>query len=494
MGSDWESVSLGDYCTKIGSGATPKGGSSVYQDSGEFCLIRSQNIYNEGFNLSGLVYIDKVAATKLKNVEVEENDILLNITGDSVARVCLAPTSYLPARVNQHVAIIRPNPKEFDARFLRYQLASQKMQQLLLNLASAGATRNALTKGMIETFEVSKPPLSVQAGIADMLESLDNKITLNRQINQTLEQMAQTLFKSWFVDFDPVIDNALDAGNAIPDELQARAEQRQALRHAVNEANKANQPHSTRTNPASGDALASPYQPLPDDIRQLFPNEFEESELGWVPKGWGCVNLTMLVDTISKTYPLKTVEEVIFLNTGDIEDGRFLHSDYSKVSGLPGQAKKSIQRNDILFSEIRPKNKRFAFVNFDSEHHVVSTKLMVLRAKEAVNPLFAYFLLTLEKTTNELQRIAELRSGTFPQITYNELGLISFALPDNSDLIEKFVVSYLQPFYDKSFKALAENEALANLRDTLLPKLISGELRLDEVEFTIAETITATTA
>ncbi|MGL5371893.1 MAG: restriction endonuclease subunit S, partial [Plesiomonas shigelloides] len=177
MGSKWPVVRLGSHCQKIGSGATPKGGSSVYSDSGTICLIRSQNIYNDGFSPSGLVYISEDAADKLKNVIVQESDILLNITGDSVARVCLAEECYLPARVNQHVAIIRPNPKDFDARYLRYVLASPRGQQILLNLASAGATRNALTKSMIEDFEVSKPLLSIQKAVADHLESLDNKIT-----------------------------------------------------------------------------------------------------------------------------------------------------------------------------------------------------------------------------------------------------------------------------------------------------------------------------
>jgi len=113
---DWPIVRLGDYCSKIGSGATPRGGASVYLDEGEICLIRSQNIYNDGFKTNGLVYITKESANKLKNVIVEDNDILLNITGDSVARVCLVEECYLPARVNQHVAIIRPDPEEFDPR------------------------------------------------------------------------------------------------------------------------------------------------------------------------------------------------------------------------------------------------------------------------------------------------------------------------------------------------------------------------------------------
>ncbi len=196
---------------KIGSGSTPRGGSSVYLKEGKTSFIRSQNIYNDKFDPNGLAFITEEAAEKLKNVALQSSDILLNITGDSVARVNLVPEEYLPARVNQHVAIIRPNPESFDPRYLRYVLSSPQHQAHLLTLASAGATRNALTKGMIESYLVPQPSLLAQCKIADLLIAFDDKINLNRQINQTLEQMAQTLFKSWFVDFDPVIDNALDA-------------------------------------------------------------------------------------------------------------------------------------------------------------------------------------------------------------------------------------------------------------------------------------------
>ena len=146
MISDWPKVRLGDYSVKIGSGSTPKGGASVYLENGETTFIRSQNIYNDGFKAEGLVYITEDAANKLKNVTIEKNDILLNITGDSVARVCLALEKYLPARVNQHVAIIRLNPQNFDQRYVRYQLTSPSIQNFLLSIAAVGATRNALTK------------------------------------------------------------------------------------------------------------------------------------------------------------------------------------------------------------------------------------------------------------------------------------------------------------------------------------------------------------
>jgi type I restriction enzyme S subunit len=207
--SEWDTVELKNVCLKIGSGATPKGGNSVYLPEGKFSLIRSQNIRNDAFDHSGLAFIEEHHAEKLSNVCVQEKDVLLNITGDSVARCCQVDPTVLPARVNQHVAIIRPDPAILDPSFLRYYFVSPVMQNEMLSMAGIGATRNALTKGMIENFEIPLPPLPEQKAIAHILGSLDDKIELNRKMNETLEGMAQALFKSWFVDFDPVIDNIL---------------------------------------------------------------------------------------------------------------------------------------------------------------------------------------------------------------------------------------------------------------------------------------------
>lgn len=183
----WEEVKLGEYCSKIGSGSTPRGGSTVYVDSGT-SLIRSQNIYNLKFDYDGLTYIKKEASEKLKNVTIIENDILLNITGDSVARTCVVPSNVLPARVNQHVAIIRPLENEFNARFLNYFLASPYMQSYMLGLAvGKGASRNALTKCMIEDFPVIKPPIKTQKRIADILSAYDDLIENNQKQIKLLE-------------------------------------------------------------------------------------------------------------------------------------------------------------------------------------------------------------------------------------------------------------------------------------------------------------------
>jgi len=196
-----KTVRLGDVCEKIGSGATPRGGDANYIESG-VALIRSQNVYNDRFAYEGLAHIDDGAAEKLAGVTVAEGDVLLNITGDSVARACLAPAEVLPARVNQHVSIIRPTSDELDARFLRYFLVSPEMQRYMLGLASAGATRKALTKGMIQDFSVPCPPIERQRSVADVLAVLDAKIDFNRRRATNLEQLAKAIFRSRFVDFD----------------------------------------------------------------------------------------------------------------------------------------------------------------------------------------------------------------------------------------------------------------------------------------------------
>jgi type I restriction enzyme S subunit len=198
----WKTYKLKELSSKIGSGATPRGGNEAYKSEG-ISLIRSQNILDFIFSTNGLAFIDEDQAAKLNNVEVQSRDVLLNITGDSVARVCQVPDELLPARVNQHVAIIRANQKLLNPDFLKYTLLSPNKKEYLLILASAGATRNAITKSMIEDFEISIPPIPQQTAIASILSALDDKIELNLQQNKTLEEMAMALYNHWFVDFGP---------------------------------------------------------------------------------------------------------------------------------------------------------------------------------------------------------------------------------------------------------------------------------------------------
>lgn len=151
---NFEWVKLGDITSKIGSGATPKGGSQAYKSEG-IALIRSMNVHDRRFVYDGLAFIDDEQAAALSNVEVQENDILLNITGASVARVCRVPADVLPARVNQHVAIIRLNPGTIEPELLeRYLTLPSAKKQLLKIATSGGATREAITKSQIARFTV----------------------------------------------------------------------------------------------------------------------------------------------------------------------------------------------------------------------------------------------------------------------------------------------------------------------------------------------------
>ena len=153
----WAVWKLREITTKIGSGATPRGGKDSYKAEG-IPLIRSLNIYDYSFQFDDLAFIDEHQAAGLDNVIVEEADILLNITGASVARCALAPFHLLPARVNQHVAIVRADPAKASPFYILDAINSDNRKSQLLALAQGGATREALTKDTIENFEIVGPP------------------------------------------------------------------------------------------------------------------------------------------------------------------------------------------------------------------------------------------------------------------------------------------------------------------------------------------------
>ena len=196
----WASAPLREHLAKLGSGITPRGGSNVYVETGT-ALIRSQNIYNNRFEPGGLAFINESQAEIMRGVTVCAGDVLLNITGDSVARCCQVPFDVLPARVNQHVMIIRPKPGEFDARYLAYQLTGPFFQSTLLSIAGSGGTRKALTKAMIERLEMPRPEIQEQQRIAAILSAYDDLIDNNRRRIELLEEAARQLYKEWFVRF-----------------------------------------------------------------------------------------------------------------------------------------------------------------------------------------------------------------------------------------------------------------------------------------------------
>lgn len=223
------------------------------------------------------------------------------------------------------------------------------------------------------------------------------------------------------------------------------------------------------------------------DFGPFKDGEFVDSELGMIPKGWEVKRLDEIAEKKSETFNFKEKSEVVFINTGDVQEGRFLHSNRVSKDGLPGQAKKAISIGDILYSEIRPKNKRYAFVNFDSSDYVVSTKFMIINPKSNILNKLLYRILTMQTSVDRFNMIAEGRSGTFPQITFDAISETTFVLPPMQ--IQNEFQNIITPMESEQDRLHNENQTLTHLRDTLLPKLISGEVRLKEFKETLANVL-----
>ena len=176
----WKQKQLSEITTKLGSGSTPKGGKEAYQEEG-ITLIRSMNVHNGLFQYKELAHISKEQAAKLDNVTIEENDVLLNITGASVARSCVVPSKILPARVNQHVCIIRCN-QCIAPEFLNKLLIDDNYQRLLWSIAGAGATREAITKQQVESLHIIMPPIEMQNQFADFVKQVDKSKVIDINI------------------------------------------------------------------------------------------------------------------------------------------------------------------------------------------------------------------------------------------------------------------------------------------------------------------------
>jgi type I restriction enzyme S subunit len=347
----------------------------------------------------------------------------------TIGQVFYVEQDFWPLNTTLYVKDFKGN----DPKFIHYFLKTIDFLAYSDKAAVPGVNRNHLHEALVNV-----PRVNLQVEIAAFLGALDDRIALLRETNATLEAIAQALFKSWFVDFDPVHANAGTQAPSLPAEIQA-----------------------------------------------LFPSRLVESQQGLIPEGWAYVNLGELVCNQSTTFKFDGVENVVFVNTGDVSEGVFLHQNYVPVSGLPGQAKKAIKRDDILFSEIRPKNKRFAYVNVEPKDYVVSTKFMVLRAISDISPRYIYQILKQDPTIDFFNVIAESRSGTFPQITFDSIKNFQVLRPSKV-CVDKFIDT-LQPIIEQIDLNAERQKEFSALRDTLLPRLISGQLRLPEAEAVLAE-------
>jgi len=431
----WQVKRLGSFCTKIGTGATPRGGSEVYLNSRiSHALVRSQHVFDRHFDTAGLAFISDNHAKELRNAEVQSGDVLLNITGDGVTfgRSCIVPERVLPACVNQHVSIIRPNRRECDPGYLLSVLTHPATKGYIESFNSGGS-RRAITKGHIESFEIPLPPLAEQKAIAAVLGALDDKIELNRRMNATLEAMARALFQSWFVDFDPV---------------RAKLDTRQPV----------------AMDPATAD---------------LFPDSFQDSMLGHIPKGW----------TVGQVSDLATLARGA-VNPGDYPMETFDH--FSLPAFDNGQTPKAelgiaimsnkftVTPNSVLLSKLNPHIPRIWLPDLHaSRRSVCSTEFMVACSKPSVSREYLFSLFTSSAFASIYGTLVTGTTGSHQRIRPESVLDMKIVIPSPS-LIRAFT-DIAKPMFDRINRNTEQSRTLATLRDTLLPKLLSGELSVAEV-------------
>lgn len=405
-------VKMIEICDKIGSGATPRGGKEAYCEEGT-SLVRSQNVLDFNFSKDGLVFINDEQAQKLANVEVHSGDILLNITGDSVARACTMDDKYLPARVNQHVAIIRGNADKVLNNYILYYLHWRK--EYLLQLAAAGATRKALTKGMIEQLEIDLPSLDNQKKTVAILDSLQNKIQINQKINDNLQQQANLIF----------------------DELVGR------LIPTMNDSNCSLQLHEI----GSLDILVTDYvangsfKSLADNVQYL--SQETDNVL---------IRLTDYNNNFSSDMVYISDESYNFLSKSKLYGDEIIISNVGANVGTVFRCPRLEKRMSLAPNAIMLRSDKY-------EHY-----------------LYLYFISHYGQ--QQLQSI--VTGSAQPKFNKTNFRSLKVILPDEATLSK--ITDMYTPMYEQIVSNLRENKALTEIRDSLLPKLMSGEIDVSAVQ------------
>ena len=346
-----------------------------------------------------------------------------------------------PVTFESHVTRVRLDPCQADSQFYCYYLQSPHGQAAIRSIVEQGAGASGIRGSDLKTIKVFWMPMNQQHAIAHILGTLDNKIELNLQMNETLESMAQAIFKSWFVDFDPV---------------RAKAEGRDTG--------------------------------LPEEIADLFPDSFEETELGGVPKGWEVKTIGDLVEVVGGSTPSTkepaywdggihywaTPKDLSSLSTPVLLKTERLVTDV----GLSQISSGLLPKGTILLSSRAP----IGYLAVAEVPVAINQGFIAMKSKKDVSNLF--ILLWASFAHEDI--LSRANGSTFLEISKSNFRPIPLVTP-TVDVMNAFD-TWVRPLYDKTVECEIESRTLAQLRDTLLPKLISGELRVKEVEHLIRRT------
>lgn len=499
MRHEWITVQADSFCASVRDGThdSPKP-----VDVEGRRLITSKHITGNRLDIDNAYQISEEDFAAIeKRSKVDRWDVLITMIG-TVGEPCLVSES--PDFAIKNIGLFKSRG-EIQGKYLYYYLKSPLVQHHI-KTRLRGTTQQYIPLGELRKLPVKQPASqSVMRSIVEILSSLDDKIELNRQINATLESMAQALFKSWFVDFDPVIDNALAAGNPIPEPLQARAEKRAALPAAASAADTrsasvTDNAHPTQTAPHAQPGTAAPalpLQPLPADLRALFPDSFVfNEEIGWVPEGWKPSNLIDLFGKgVVKTGPFGSN-----LHASDYADEgvplilvKHVSNGWVSLSGLPlvGYEKASelkdyrLEENDIVVTRVGRVGSSALIPKHQAGWMFSGQMLRIRLPAELLIPVwFAEWLKTDQFAhTIDAHAVGSTRASLNTKI----LGSIGFVLPPEA--CQALFSNFVSPLLDDMHLKSQQSETLGAIRDSVLPRLLSGQMQLADAEMLAAEAL-----
>jgi type I restriction enzyme S subunit len=447
MSSEWVTSSLLDHY-EVRSGL-----SKPAKDFGSgHPFLTFKDVFYNYFTPESLGDFVQSTQNERESCSILRGDVFLTRTSETMHELgmsCVALRDYKDATFNGFCKRLRPKPESnLLPEYVGYYLRSPKFRQAMLAFSTM-STRASLNNEMIGRLEISFPPRKTQTGISDILKSLDDRITLLRETNATLEAIAQALFKSWFVDFDPV-----------------HAKQQGRAPEGMDEATAA-----------------------------LFPDSFVESELGLVPTGWRVSTVgheITTVDYVANGSFASLKENVtlrwepsyaLYVRTTDHNSGFKGDFRYVDKPAFDFLSKSSLTGSDIVISNVGDVGTVFRPPKWLGMPMTLGSNAVALK-----NPKMSGFMFYFFKGDRGQHLIQSIVTGS-AQLKFNKTNFRSlpFVVPIDPVLLkfEEIVGSLLEKIDENT----AHAQALATLRDTLLPRLISGQLRLPDAEATVANAV-----
>ena len=433
-----QTLKVSDFA-KVKGGKRMPAGTSLSPQKSHHPYLRIVDFKNGGIDKSNLQYVPDEVFPQIARYVISDRDLYISIVG-TIGLVGAVPKELNGANLTENAAkICEIDESKVNAKYLGYYLRSDVGQEAIKSL-TVGSTQPKLALFRIDQIEVPCPPLPEQKSIAALLAALDDRITLLRETNATLEAIAQALFKSWFVDFDPV-----------------RAKMEGRAPEGMDEATAA-----------------------------LFPDSFEESVLGLLPKNWSAIPLAEAFE-INPSRKLPKGSVASYLDMASLAtSGHCVESPIQREMGSGAK----FQNGDTLLARITPclENGKSAFVDFLAEGQVGwgSTEFLVLRPKAPL-PEYLGYLLCRHPAFREYA--IQSMSGTSgrQRIQNDVLGRYLLAVPDRE--IAVAFGKIVDPIQQSITANHQTTQTLATLRDTLLPRLISGQLRLPEAQAAAEEAL-----